>query len=34
MQYNACFVITATFNGTLREHLYYEVELKSLKDRR
>ena len=34
LQYNACLVTTGTFKGTLREHLYQELGLESLKDRR
>ena len=34
VQYNACLVITGAFKGTLRERLYQELGLESLKDRR
>ena len=34
VQYNACLVITGAFKGTSREHLYQELRLESLKDRR
>ena len=34
MQFNAYLVITSAFKGTSREHLYQELGLESLKDRR
>ena len=34
VQYNACVVITGTFKGTAREHLYQGFGLESLNGRR
>ena len=34
LQYNACFAITGTIRGTLREKLYQELGLESLQLRR
>ena len=34
VQYKACIAITGAIQGTSREHLYHELSLESLGDRR